>query len=265
MLACLWVVWLLPASLWGAEEWRLGAAPGERLRYRVHWMGITAGDASMQLESGPGRGYLLQSGLSSVGAARVIRALDEWFKVEGEHRESAFIPRQYVKDQRRDNRVKWTSYQFDREMRQVVRLRRGEEGRPDEILPIPFSAEPLADPLSLLYAVRARQELLPGQTLERLVVDGERIYCLTITVGGGRQLHTSLGEFRVFSLQVAVENSELFRQRGPIQLWLTDDARRIPIQVEAQLAFGAVVAELVAFEDGRGESRKVQSPAQSTE
>lgn len=247
----------------GAAEaaWRLGAASGERLRYHIHWLGITAGEASLQMEGTPGGHYLLQASLSSLGAARLLRALDEWFKVEGKHREAGFATRHYVKDQRRDNHVKWTSYQFDREMRQVMRLRRGEEGRPDETRPIPYAGEPIADPLSDFYTVRAWPTLVPGHTMERWIVDGERVYCLTVVIGGGRRLRTALGEFQVFSMQVTVENSELFRQRGPIQIWLTDDARRIPVQVEAQLAFGSVVAELVGLEDGRGENRVVQSTA----
>ncbi|MBF0184177.1 MAG: DUF3108 domain-containing protein [Magnetococcales bacterium] len=241
----------------GESGWRLGAVPGEQLTYRISWLGVPSADASLHWERGTDRHYTLQATLSTIGAARLLRALDETLKSEGERHDSTFAAHRSVKDQHRGDQVKWTSFWFDREMRQVERRHRSQQGKAEERVIIPVESDQVTDPLSALYAVRAWPELLSGRTLQRVVVDGEKSFCLTIHIGGSQQWQNGLGSFRAFPLQVAVENSELFRQRGPIHLLLSDDARRIPLQIEAQLAIGAVVAELVGFDDGRGESRKL--------
>ncbi|MBF0461245.1 MAG: DUF3108 domain-containing protein, partial [Magnetococcales bacterium] len=242
----------------GAAEtdWFWGAATGEKLRFKVSWLGVPAGEVTLQLSGTPDGPYTAQASVATAGAVRVVHVLDEWRKAEGHRHDAVFAAQQYVSEQHKGAQTKWTSYLFDREMREVVRLRR-ETGRPDETRPIPLGNDQVGDPLSGFYALRAWPDLLPGHHLARQVVDGEKVYCLAITAGGSRLLHTELGDFNVFSVQVVVENTASFRQKQPILVWLTDDARRIPVQVEAQLVLGSMVAELVAFEDGRGEHRAV--------
>jgi hypothetical protein len=235
--------------------WRLGAAQGERLYYRIRWLGVPSADASLQLEQG--KGYKITAKLATTGAARMLKTINETLSADGEHRDGAFIGRHFVKDQQRGDQTRWTSYLFDREMRQVLRRHRPQEGKPEERLVIAVENEQINDPLSAVYAVRAWPELLLGRTLQRTVVDGEKAFCLTVTVGGSETWQGELGAFRAFALQVVVENSETLRQRGPMQLLVTDDARRIPLQIEAQLAIGAVVAELIGYDDGRGEIRRL--------
>ncbi len=247
----------LVASLVGAAEsdWVWGAGTGERLQYRLDWMGVPSGRATTQMKSGPGHDYTVETTFSTLGAARLFRVIDDRITVEGHRQESNFTTHRYVKDQHRGDQKWQFSYQFDREMRQVLRLYQHPE-EPQGKTAIPLGTDDVIDPLSLFYAVRGWPELLPNHTLERQVVDGEKVFCLTFAIGGSRLLHTALGNFQVFPLRMTVENSESLRQRGPIVLWLTDDHRRIPVQVEAQIAIGSVVAELVAFDDGRGESRQ---------
>ncbi|MEO5364278.1 MAG: DUF3108 domain-containing protein, partial [Magnetococcus sp. DMHC-8] len=256
--ALVWTLVLPGVGTGVAEEWRLGAAPGEHLQYTIRWLGAPAATAAMQVESGPGDTYTVQTTFATMGATRLIRAIDDSLTAEGRYQEAGFMAQRFVKDQRRGEQIRWTRYHFDREMHQVQRLHRSQADRPEEATTIPFAMAQITDPLSALYAVRAWSDLLPDQTLARWVVDGEKVFCLTMTVGGGRLLQTPLGTFPVFSLQVVVENAEKRRYKGPIQLWLTDDHRRIPVQVEAQLSIGTVVAELTAYEDGRGNSRSVQ-------
>ncbi|MEO5339769.1 MAG: DUF3108 domain-containing protein [Magnetococcus sp. MYC-9] len=245
----------LPSACGAEEGGPLGAATGEWLHFQVRWLGIPSGEATLQLEVGERGNYSVQASVASIGAARVLRAIDDRLTAEGQRQRADFVPRHSAKEQLRSDHSKWIGYLFDREMRQVVRrvrARQGEEERPEERLPIPLASDRVRDPLSAFYALRAQSELLPGHSLERLIVDGEKVYCLSITPGSRQRMQTALGDFTVIPLQVAVDNSELFRQRGPILIWLTDDARRMPIRVEAQLAFGAVVAELAAFEAGNG-------------
>ncbi|WP_130472373.1 DUF3108 domain-containing protein [Candidatus Magnetaquicoccus inordinatus] len=250
---CLWGVSALAAT---ERTWRLGAADGEHLDYRLRWLGVTAADATLQLQRKNGSDYAAKATLSTIAGARLLKTIDETLTADGQERDGHFAAHHFVKDQLRGDQRKWTSFLFDREMHQVFRRHRPQEDKAEERLIIPVESALVTDPLSALYALRAWPELMSGQRLQRTIVDGEKSFCLNISIGGSQQWQSAIGSFRAFSIQIAVENSELFRQRGPIQMLVTDDARRIPLQIEAQLSIGAVVAELVGFSDGRGESRR---------
>ena len=40
----------------------------------------------------------------------------------------------------------------------------------------------------------------------------------------------------------------LFRQKGDIEIWLTDDARRIPVMMNGKVVIGSVTATLTQVE-----------------
>lgn len=239
----------------------LGAASGERLHFDVSWLGIPAGKASMMLDVQAKR-YILETTLSTTGMVRVVHSLDETMKAKGRLFGLTFQSKRYTKNQQKRGKTKITTYDFETDMRQVLRVQREVGRRNKEIRTIPLNSERTVDPLSGFYTLRAWPRLLPNSILNWFVVDGKKVFCLTISVGGSYRLETGLGWFTAFPVQIAVKNSKKFMnhttsgdKKGAVVIWLTDDRRRIPIRVEAKMAFGSVVAELVAFEDGRGEKR----------
>lgn len=255
VLLLVWTPWVGAAE----AEWFFGATSGERLQYKLYWMGVLSGESTVQMVHNHRGAYTVQTTLATLGAARLARAINEHFIAKGERKGIHWASQRYTKEQKRANHTKTTIYQFDWEMREVVRTRRVQQGeqREESTLSIPLDQEQSLDPLSGLFALRTWPELLSGRRLERVVVEGDKIYCVTIAVGGPHQLSTKLGEMAAFPVRITVANSEMFRDR-PLVLWLTDDKRRIPVQIEAQLAVGSVVAELVGFDDGLGESRSVE-------
>ena len=244
----------------------LGAVPGERLHFDVHWMGIPAGEAVMQMDDAPPGAYAVQMTMATTGMVRLIHVLNETMRAEGQSSPAGrFEVQRYTKDQRKSKKIKWTTYQFDREMQQVHRVQKEAGRHSDERETIFLNSDETVDPITGFYALRAWPKLLPNTTLHWFVVDGDKIYCLSIAIGGSHRLKTPLGSFTAFPVRVVVENSEQFLHRkkersqsNAIVVWLTDDIRRIPIRLEAEMAIGAVVAELVAFEDGRGEKKSIQ-------
>lgn len=252
------LVWSISTAKAGGADWFFGATNGERLQYKLYWMGVLSGESTLQMVHNHRGVYTIQTTLATLGAARLVRAIDEHLTAKGQRLGTHWAGQRYAKEQKRTNHTKWTTYQFDWPMREVVRTRRVQgERREETTLSIPLDREESTDPLSGFFAMRTWPDLLPGRVLERVVVEGEKVYCLTISVGGSHQLSTRFGEMAAFPVQVTVSNSEMFRDR-PVVIWLTDDKRRMPVKVEAQLSFGSVVAELVGFEDGLGESRSVE-------
>lgn len=48
-----------------------------------------------------------------------------------------------------------------------------------------------------------------------------------------------------------VQGTGLFVKEGRLKIWLTDDARRIPVRMRSKVAIGSVSADLEAYEPGR--------------
>lgn len=46
-----------------------------------------------------------------------------------------------------------------------------------------------------------------------------------------------------------LEGTGLFVKRGRLKIWLSDDARRLPVRMRAKVAIGSVSADLESYED----------------
>ena len=233
----------------------MGAASGEQLHYDVRWLGVPAGRASMTMSARSDR-YTLTLTLATTGMVRALHPITETLKAVGQLSSLQFRTHRYTKDQNRGSKNTFTTYRFDAKQRQVVRVKRESDRAQEERQTIPLGKAHTLDPLSGLYALRAWPKLLPHSTLRWFVVEGDQIHRLKLSVGGSYRLETVLGQVVAFPVYVAVTTSKKFFRadgKGGIVIWMTDDRRRMPVRVEAKLAFGSVVAELARFDDARGD------------
>jgi hypothetical protein len=101
-----------------------------------------------------------------------------------------------------------------------------------------FSGQ-LQDVLSAIYFIRT-QPLAVGKSFEVFVGDGGRIYQIPVTVVEKKRMKTVLGRVDVFRV-----NPELFgpgrlieEEKGEFSLWVTADARHIPIGGRIKTDYG---------------------------
>lgn len=102
-----------------------------------------------------------------------------------------------------------------------------------------FSGQQLQDVLSAIYFIRT-QPLEVGKTFEVFVGDGGKVYTIPVKVVEKKRMKTILG--RVDVLRV---NPELFgpkrlidREKGEFSIWITDDARHIPVGGRVKTDYG---------------------------
>ena len=46
-----------------------------------------------------------------------------------------------------------------------------------------------------------------------------------------------------------VQSGRVFREKESVTLWITDDGNKVPIRLQAELAIGAIVADLYNFKN----------------
>jgi hypothetical protein len=110
---------------------------------------------------------------------------------------------------------------------------------------------PVHDVLTLIYFVRT-QNLKPGQTFEVMMVDAGRTYRCVVNVVAGKKLSTAVGRVNTVRVEPAIfDGNRAVRPRGTLTIWMTDDARHIPVkaQVKAQIGNVDINLKRVTFRD----------------
>jgi hypothetical protein len=71
-----------------------------------------------------------------------------------------------------------------------------------------------------------------------------------VKVHGRERVKTEAGEFDCLVVEPILRGPGIFTQKGRITVWLTDDARRMPVQIRSKLKTGTLVGRLEAFDRG---------------
>ena len=117
-----------------------------------------------------------------------------------------------------------------------------------------FSGQ-LQDVLSAIYFIRT-QPLEVGKTFEVYIGDGGKVYTVPVKVVEKKRMKTILG--RVDVLKV---NPELFgperlidKEKGEFSIWITDDARHIPVASRVKTDYGTFDIKLKRIVNPTGPS-----------
>ena len=96
--------------------------------------------------------------------------------------------------------------------------------------------EPAWDPVSCLYHLR-QLPLTVGKSVELNVLDKSKLNRIKIKVLRRETVQTPAGSFRtiVVSPQMNIESEGLFYAPGPLTIWLTDDAKKVPVMIEKRI------------------------------
>nr|WP_320051156.1 DUF3108 domain-containing protein [uncultured Desulfuromonas sp.] len=217
--------------------------PGEVLHYVLKWGVIPAGKATLSvepLESVDGtlcHHFVLQ--------ARTNDTLDVFFKVRD--RIDAFAQyglqrsHLYRKKQQEGRHKKDVVVRFDWQQGTATYRDKDKEKKPIDLLPGSL------DPLSAFYALR-NERLVVGEALRLAVTDGKKnvlgearvIRKETITIAD-RAYPTILVEPDLKQVGGVFKKSK----DAKIQVWLTDDERRIPVRLKSKVYIGSFIADLI--------------------
>ncbi|MBF0371077.1 MAG: DUF3108 domain-containing protein [Magnetococcales bacterium] len=236
---------------------KLGAAPGEILRFNIHWIGVPGGKATMRLDAPKPDLFFITATLESIGVVKWFHPVEDLLKSSGIRLPDSWSAIHYIKKQLKDGRYRLTDHQFIRE--EEVVLRQLDKGRIERVQQVSAEAN---DPLTVVYALRAREDFKPGAKLKLPIMDGKKHYEALVSVGEAKDIATPLGWFQAYPAEIRVKYSDLFRHSGAITIWFTDDDRRLPIRVEANVKVGVAAADLTYYEDGRGGRGEIEEESE---
>ncbi len=103
----------------------------------------------------------------------------------------------------------------------------------------------IEDILSSLYYLRS-QTLTPGKNV-LVNVNTKKNWPLLVRVIRKEKITVPAGTFDTILVEPLVRKHGIFIQKGrKLQVWLTDDAKKIPVQMQVDIFFGHVSAVLVS-------------------
>ncbi|MDZ7335479.1 MAG: DUF3108 domain-containing protein [candidate division KSB1 bacterium] len=113
------------------------------------------------------------------------------------------------------------------------------------------------DVLSSFYYVRT-QKLEVGKSLFIDNHSDNKLYPMEVKVHKKERIKVRAGEFDCVVVEPILRASGLFKSKGRLIIWLTDDDRRIPIQMKSKIPVGYITAELREMEGviARNNTRK---------
>jgi hypothetical protein len=96
------------------------------------------------------------------------------------------------------------------------------------------------DGLSGLYVLRS-MTLKPGDTISLPVADEGMVYSVRANVTGSERLRVPLGEFDASVLRMTITDPAGQPAAANTAVWISNDARRLPLKMQAELAVGSFV------------------------
>jgi hypothetical protein len=99
------------------------------------------------------------------------------------------------------------------------------------------------DSLSAVYVIRSLP-LRDRLKLTMPVVDGDDIYKVQVAVTGHENVTTPLGQFLAWKITPTIMNAKGTPQGRGLSLWISDDARKLPVKMEAEMPVGRFVLSL---------------------
>ncbi|HEY6872275.1 MAG TPA: DUF3108 domain-containing protein [Geobacteraceae bacterium] len=100
------------------------------------------------------------------------------------------------------------------------------------------------DPYSSFYYVRTLP-LEVGKSVYVSILDNKELWKVEVQVLKKERLKTILGEVDTILIKPLMKSEGIFQRKGEIYIWLTDDARRIPVKMKTKVTIGSVTATLV--------------------
>jgi hypothetical protein len=99
------------------------------------------------------------------------------------------------------------------------------------------------DMLSAIYALRA-SPATTGDRLNLAVSDNGRLYSVDFAIGGSELVKRGSGDVAALRVTPTITDDKGQRVGRDTALWLSADARRVPLRLETQLTVGRFVLSL---------------------
>ena len=208
----------------------------ETFHYNIEWRLFTAGKARVDLTTTPQPrpGYQVNLHLESSGIVSKL------FKVQDDYSanmNSAYCVQSLQTTTQEGSRLRETKITFDAETKKASYLER-DRARNNAILQSHEIDIPpcVHDVLGGLFFIRTLN-LEPGQSTQIPVSDGKKSVMVKVEAQAREDVKTPDGAFKTIRYEVYLFDNVLYKRSAHVNLWVSDDRRRLPVQIRVRMTF----------------------------
>ncbi len=215
---------------------------GESLTYDVSWSDtLTAGSATLTVrEKRPSFGstayYMVAEGRPSSLLSRLYAV---YYKADSLIDAYTLFPQRGSVFSQENGRQRMKETRFEQSRRAATfQMRTATTMTQDQAL-----SGPTHDGLSALSAMRTL-DFRPGATSAFAVSDSGYLYRVSLSVGARETIATGIGAVPTWKVVPAIRDVKGRTVGRGLAVWISDDARRLPVRIQAQLPVGSFVLTL---------------------
>lgn len=245
----------VPAVFDAPQEATIGAAahilplrPGfefpnrQTLHYEAEWRYITAGVASVRVDRNGSQEHVTAAADSTGAVALLYRVADRFESYFDGH---TLCSARVYKHTEEGSHRRDTNITFDYSRRKAIlqerNLKTNQDKRTENDIP-----DCITDVVSgMLYV--ASLPLQQGATYMFPINDGGKTVVVQAHVEGKEQVKTPAGTFQTIRVGPEGDYGPL-KNRGRIQVWYTDDAQHLPVQIKSKLFWGTLTIYLTSID-----------------
>lgn len=247
-LFCFFACCFFCGSLFGQAAKKEPFAVGENLNYEVKYSkallrGIEIADINFTVESAgdDDKNYLIKSDAKSKGTLAGLFNLkfNIGFQSTVDDQKQQIL--KTVKRDEQGDRVRLSEAIFDYRQKKVVYSETDpkDAARPPRLVASPLEAD-TQDLISAIYALR-RLPLAVGKTFELKVSDSGLVFKIPVRVAARELQKTAAGKIWCFRLEPEIfGKNRLIEKQGTMFLWISDDARRLPVRSQINYDIGRI-------------------------
>jgi hypothetical protein len=206
----------------------------ETLKYTIEWRLITAGKAQLDWNAnslGGRRGWRTRLHLESTGlVSKLFKVSDTYSSLL---RSDLCAVSSHI-DAQEGRRHRETHIRFDAEAGKATYVERDMvRNAPVANHEIPI-AECVHDMVGGLFKLRT-MHLEPGQSAQVPMSDGKKSVMARVEAQQREEIRTPAGTFQTIRYEAFLFKDVLYRRDANLYVWLTDDARRLPVQIRVRM------------------------------
>jgi hypothetical protein len=214
----------------------------QTLTFTVDWRVFTAGTAVFQLEQQDGIQKITATA-DTVGAVTMLFPVIDRFQAGFDTKTgcSTGFSKQLQEGRRRVSSDLTFDYKTGKQMQVEKNLVKGTQKELTASIPACVT-----DSLSAIFYA-ASQPLVAGQSVRFPLADSMRTVTVAMKVEGKEEIKTPAGTFQTIKVEPTADEG-IVKNRGNIWVWYTDDARHMPVQIQARLFWGTITFHLLSYE-----------------
>ncbi len=204
----------------------------ESLEYKVGWRMVTAGDAKLRLTQTTPNGWQLNLDLASLGFVNQLYHVLDVYKLWTNDK---FCAVSVNLDAQEGKHHSITTMAFDSDQRRLLATSKdlAANATHKTELDIPACTYDIAGAMMTLRA----SQLQPGMKFNLPVTNGKKLANVRVEGLSKEKLTITGTSYNTIRYETFVFDNVLYHRKGRLLIWITDDARRVPVQMRFLFGF----------------------------